>query len=208
MSLVKATEMERIDPFAIQPTKAEEIDTTLEEMWRSGRRSREGRLCVLRSADGVHMDALRRFAKRVSRRLPAAKIEDASLGSIVQHSSDAIYRPIVVVRTEAHCTAKSVLRAAAKALGTLHHASMSIAETCTGYRQRQSINKRGSSSSTTSLITLVANSLLTCSGASRREVRRSSASSRKLQATSADKEKTNCQRSSAIMCRSTVGRPA
>jgi hypothetical protein len=110
MSLVKATEMERIDPFAIQPTKAEEIDRTLEKMWRSGGRSREGRLCVLRSADGVHVDALRRFAKRVSRRLPAAKIEYATLGLIVQHSSDAIYRPIVVVRTEAHCTAKSVLR--------------------------------------------------------------------------------------------------
>jgi hypothetical protein len=48
----------------------------------------------------------------------------------VQHSSDAICRPIVVVRTDAHCTAKSVLRSAAEALGTLHHPSMSIAETC------------------------------------------------------------------------------
>jgi len=129
MSLVKATELERIDPFAIQPTKAEEVDTTLEEMWRSGRRSREDRLCVLRSADGVHVDALRRFAKRVSWRLPGARIEDANLGSIVQHSSHATCRPIVVVRTDAHCTAKSVLTAASQALGT--HPSMSIAETCT-----------------------------------------------------------------------------
>jgi hypothetical protein len=130
MSLVKATEMERIDPFAIQPTKAEEIDRTLEKMWRSGGRSREGRLCVLRSADGVHVDALRRFAKRVSRRLPAAKIEYATLGLIVQHSSDAIYRPIVVVRAKAPYTPKSVLKAAAKALGILHHPRMSVAETC------------------------------------------------------------------------------
>jgi len=117
MSLVKATEMERIDHCAFQPTKAEEIDKTLEGMWRSGTGSREGRLCVLRSADRVHVDALRRFAKRVSRRP-------------VQHSSDAIYRPIVVVRTDAHSTSKSVLRTAAKALDTLHHPSMSVAETC------------------------------------------------------------------------------
>jgi hypothetical protein len=131
MRLVKAREMERIDHFAIEPLEAEEIDRTLEEMWRSGRRSREGRLCVLRSADGVHVkDAVRRFAKRVCRRLPAAKIEDASLASIVQLASDTIYRPIVVVRTQARCTAKSVLRAAAKALGTLHDPRMSVAETC------------------------------------------------------------------------------
>jgi hypothetical protein len=73
----------------IEPQQeAEGIDRTLEKMWRSGGRSREGRLCVLRSADGVHMDALRRFAKRVSRRLPAAKIEYATLGLIVQHRED------------------------------------------------------------------------------------------------------------------------
>jgi hypothetical protein len=129
--LTKARKMERIDHFAIEPIEAEDIDRSLEEMWRSGRRSREGRLCVLRSADGVNVkDALRRFAKRVSRRLPAAKVEDASLASIVQLASEAIYRPIVVVRTKAPYTPKSVLKAAAKALGILHHPRMSVAETC------------------------------------------------------------------------------
>ena len=126
MSSVKAREMERIDHFAIEPHEAEEIDRTLEEMWHSGRpsregrlyrRSREGRLCVLRRADGVYVnDAVRGFAKRVCRRLPAAKIEDASLASIMQLASDVVYRPIVVVRTQPPCTPKSVLRGAAKAL--------------------------------------------------------------------------------------------
>jgi hypothetical protein len=131
MRLVKAREMERIDHFAIEPIDSNEIDRTLEEMWHSGRSSRESRLCVLRRDDGVYVnDAVRRFAKWVCRRLPSARMEDASLASIVQLASHGIYRPIVVVRTQSPCTPKSVLRAAAEAMGTLHHPSMTLAKAC------------------------------------------------------------------------------
>jgi hypothetical protein len=89
MALVKAREMERVQHSAMEPFETEEIDRTLEWMWHSGRRSGEGRLCVLRRADGVYVnDAVRRVAKRVCRRLPTAKIEDANLASIEKLASE------------------------------------------------------------------------------------------------------------------------